>query len=662
VEDSISIQVQFVGRGTPMGATIIETGVTFRTWAPRAKNVYLVTGDALAQAATAGWIPNPDDSLTPLGDETWAGFLAGAGSGTQYMFWIEGTGSAGLKRDPRARELTSIPEFPASYCVVRDAANYPWHDGAWRTPEFRDLIIYQLHTGTWWAEDPIGTDVRATRGGRLLDVATRLGYLRDLGVNAIQLLPVQEFETAFSEGYNGVDYFSPEGLYLVEDDQDLAWYQDRINASLVGLGAEILSLDQLRPGVNQLKCLIDLAHLNGIGVIFDLVYNHAGGGFDDHSLWFYDRFTNGNPNNSLYFTDEGWAGGQVFAYWNASVRQFLIDNAVFFMNEYRIDGIRYDEVRVISDNQPSGRELCQDMTSTVRFVRPSAVQIAEYWDWDRATPVTSVPAGLGFDAALGDAFRDSLRTVLSQAAAGESAQLGLDVVGQACYRPAGYDAAWRLVQCIENHDITYSGHDGAARVAMLADPSDRRSWYARSRCRAAAALLLAAPGIPALFMGQEILEDKLWNDDEKDHPGHLIWWDGLKTDQAMRDYLRFMSDLVALRRREPALRGEGVRVSRVNDYDRVIVLHRWVADGSPGRDVLAVVSFDEKPKYGYGIGLPRGGRWVELFNSDFYDGFPNAGVVGNGGAVYANGPGLDGFAQSALVTIPANGAVFLAVG
>ena len=109
-------------------------------------------------------------------------------------------------------------------------------------------------------------------------------------------------------------------------------------------------------------------------------------------------------------------------------------------------------------------------------------------------------------------------------------------------------------------------------------------------------------------------------------------------------------------------RAEGVRVSRVNDYDRVIVVQRWVADGSPGRDVLAVVSFDENPKLGYGIGLPRRGRWVELFNSDFYDGFPNSEVVGNGGIVDAQGPNLDGFEQSALISIPANGALFLASG
>ena len=396
------------------------------------------------------------------------------------MFWIDGEASQGPKRDPYARELTLKPDFPASWCILRDPAHYPWHDGGWRPPDFRDLIIYQLHVGTWWATDATGADARASRSGRFLDFATRLDYLRDLGVNAIQLLPTREFETEFSEGYNG-DYFSPEQRYEAGSDDDLTWYLQKINATLAAFGAEPIRLEALRPGPNQLRCLVDLDHLHGIAVIFDLVYNHAGGGFDPQSLWFYDRFSNGDQNNSLYFTDQGWAGGLVFAFGNANVRQFLIDNAATFLKEYRIDGVRYDEVRVISDNRPGGFELCQDMTSTLRFIRPSAIQIAEYWDWDRALPVTPVPAGLGFDAALGDALRDALRGLVAQAAGGQGARLAIDPVAGGLIPPAGYDAAWCVVQCLENHDLTYLGHDGAARVATLADPADTRSRYARSR-------------------------------------------------------------------------------------------------------------------------------------------------------------------------------------
>ena len=159
-------------------------------------------------------------------------------------------------------------------------------------------------------------------------------------------------------------------------------------------------------------------------MIFDLVYNHAGGGFDDRSIWFYDRQANGNLNHSLYFTDQGWAGGEIFAYWNQWVSQFLIDNARFFLGEYRIDGIRYDEVRVIENN--GGRGFCQHLTEI--GARDQSVRQCR-------SPNTGTPTGparcgrrrdgLGFDAELGDGLRDALRGLLGQAAAGASAPIEL---------------------------------------------------------------------------------------------------------------------------------------------------------------------------------------------------------------------------------------------
>ena len=126
----------------------------------------------------------------------------------------------------------------------------------------------------------------------------------------------------------------------------------------------------------------------------------------------------------------------------------------------------------------------------------------------------------------------------------------------------------------------------------------------------------------------------------------------------MRDFLRCVWDLVQLRRNQPALRAAGARVSRVQNYDRIIVLHRWVE--WEGRDVIVVASLDEAPKHGYAIGLPFAGEWSELFNSDVYDNFPNLGAVGNGGAVQDSGAPLDGFSASAVLTVPANGVIVLA--
>src|SRR5262249_45366111 len=140
--------------------------------------------------------------------------------------------------------------------------------------------------------------------------------------------------------------------------------------------------------------------------------------------------------------------------------------------------------------------------------------------------------------------------------------------------PGGFPAAWRVVNCLENHDIVYDGQE--QRTARLADGLDPRSWYARSRARFAAGLLMAARGIPMLFMGQEFLEDKQWSDAVGFRPELLIGWDALTTDKVRQDYLRFMSDLVRLRRSFSGLRGESLRVSRAESLDRVIVVHRWI--------------------------------------------------------------------------------------
>ena len=202
-------------RTSAMGATVFADGTGFRTWAPNAHAVSVVAGDRLIAAQDPAWRPDASEQLASLGDGTWGGFLAGVGDGAPYMLYVDGIGGSGWKRDSVARELTITPAFPDSFCIVRDPASYPWHDQGWRPPQFSDLIIYQLHIGTWWAQDATGQDVRATNGGTFLDAADKLGYLRDLGVTAVQLLPVQEFETEFGLGYNGVDYSSPEGQYVV---------------------------------------------------------------------------------------------------------------------------------------------------------------------------------------------------------------------------------------------------------------------------------------------------------------------------------------------------------------------------------------------------------------------------------------------------------------
>jgi 1,4-alpha-glucan branching enzyme len=285
------------------------------------------------------------------------------------------------------------------------------------------------------------------------------------------------------------------------------------------------------------------------------------------------------------------------------------------------------------------------------------IQIAEYWPPDPYVVRPTAEGGADFDALWHDGLRDAIRGAVAQAAASPSAPIDLDAIARNL-QPAGLPAAWKAVQYVESHDEVYK--DRGARIARLAGGGDARSWYARSRARVATALLLTAPGIPALFMGQEILEDRPWHDDVANWSQFLIDWSRAESEAAQRDFLRFTQDLVRLRRRLPALCGEGIRVPQVHERDRVLVMHRWV-EGA-GHDVVVIASFNEATLDGYGVELPHSGPWNEVFNSDLYDHFPNPWVTGNGGRIDASGGAGRVYPATARVRIPANAVLVLARG
>jgi 1,4-alpha-glucan branching enzyme len=636
----------YISSQTPLGASLVPgEGATFRVWAPNALAVY-ISGDF------NGWTQQSSGQLVNDGQGYWAGFIPGVGEGAAYKFFVDGAGSTGYKRDPYARELTIDPQYPQSNGIVRSPDSYPWHDQGFQMPSFNDLVIYQLHIGTYYGTDAGGNDDRQGRMCTFLDVVDRLEYLVVLGVNALEPLPVVEFPSETSEGYNGVDYYSPEMAYTMPPGPGLDRYFDLVNQLLGAKGQGPLAPGTLDTQVNQLKAMVDVFHVYGIAVLLDVVYNHAGGGFDDSSLYFFDRQPTGDNNRSLYFTDQGYVGGLIFAYWNAGVRQFLIDNASFYLNEYHVDGFRYDEVTVIDEH--GGWGFCQNLTDTVHFLKDRSIHIAEFWMDDQSWAIRpTASGGAGFDGVWSPRLRDALRGAIGQVSGGAGASVDLDSVSAGLYPPAGFPSAWRSVHCVENHDVVFAG--SGPRVAALSDSSDSRSWYARSRSRLATGLLLTAPGIPLLFMGQEFLEDKPWSDSDKNL---LIDWGGLGIQKAMQDHLRFTRELIGLRGRQPALRSEAINVFHVHDGNRVIAFQRWVV-GS-GRDVVVAASLNESTYWSYAIGFPGPGTWLEVFNSDVYDNWVNPIVAGNGAGVNADGPPMHGLPCSASIVIPANGIVVFA--
>jgi 1,4-alpha-glucan branching enzyme len=637
----MAMSLQHTGGATPMGANLVGDGATFRVWAPMAQRVHVVGHLGGADH----WDPDDANLMVDDGAGYWAGFLPAVRDGDRYMYYVVGAAGAGRKRDPSARELAPYPD---EYCVVRDPNGYPWHDAGWRPPRFHEYVVYELHIGTFTGPD------RAHRAGTFLDVLDRLDYLVDLGVTALEPLPVTEFPSPRSGGYDGTDLYSPEMDYHVPvDDPAFSGYLARVNALLGRRGCAPLTAAQLAPPVNQLKAMVDLCHLSGIAVVLDVVYNHAGPRVkdEDESLWRFDRAADSNA----YF-GSGEYIGPVPAFGKAPVRQFLIDNVRFFLAEYHVDGFRYDQARVILDFAgQDGWPFLQAMTGTVRWNDGTAVQIAEGWPVDPWLTRPSFEGGADFDAAWHDGLRITLRDALGAAAAGADTHLDLDAVARNLH-PPGMTAAWKSVQYVESHDEVYRGR--GPRIPELADGRDKRSWYATSRSRLVTGLVLLAPGIPMLFMGQEFLEDKQWSDNPGDGDS-LIYWEGLaRGEKAMVDHLRFTRELIALRRHEPALCGEQLNVFHVHDDNRVLAFHRWLE--GEGRDVVVVATFREQTWQGYRMGLPGPGRWREVFNSDVYENWVNPNVWGNGTGVDAEPVGLHGFAWSAAVTIPANGFVVFA--
>jgi 1,4-alpha-glucan branching enzyme len=630
-----------VNDNTPMGANLVLKGATFRVWAPNALEVYIL-GDF------NNWQKDKKSLLVCNSSGHWMGFVPTAKRGQQYWYWVVGNGGSGPKRDPYARAL-SDSEDPLEWKCILEKADFPWHDSGYLTPQFSDFVIYQLHVGTFY------TPALPT-GGTFLDVVSKIPYLADLGVTALQLLPIQEFETTFSEGYNGVDYFSPEMSFAIPDDK-LLTYLVEVNGLLASKGLEPYVAEDLQGAPNQLKALVDLCHCFGLAVMFDVVYNHAGGGFDDHSMYFFDRQANTDDNNnSLYFTSQGFVGGLVFDYSKPDVQAFLINNASFFIEEYHVDGFRYDEVSTIDHlGQPDGWNFCQNLTSTMKFLKPQAINHAEYWQVNPLI-VQNIPQGAGFNTTLTDGLRNAIRDIISNASQPDERPLNMDTLAASMW-PQGFDHEWQFVQGPENHDLVYRGN--SLRIASLADPSNSRSWYGRSRSRIATAICLTAPGIPMLFMGQEFLEAQQWADDIKDYPELLLNWQGLSAgDKQMQDHLRFTGDLVKLRWQYPALRDGGFSVIHTNDDNRVCAFHRWVE--GEGMDIMVIIHLSTFDRYAYRIGFPWGGIWREVFNSDVYEDWVNPNVRGNGGQITSDEQFYDGLNFSAALTLPANGILVFA--
>ncbi len=543
----------------PLGSTAIHQGVYFKVWAPNADGV----------AVTGSW-DEWEEAGTPLEKSAtgnWQVWLKEASDGDEYRYLITRGKQILSKIDPRAREVTSS----VGNGVVR-SDTFDWKDDAFTLDSHNRLVIYELHALTFAAD--------ANAANPLEGVAARLDHLVRLGVNVIQIMPVAEFAGDLSWGYNPAHIFAVESSY---------------------------------GGPDALKKLVREAHQRGIGVVLDVVYNHFGP--SDLDLWQFDGWSE-NDLGGIYFYND-WRSETPWGntrpdYGRQEVRDFIHDNALMWIEEFHMDGLRYDMTlymrSVRGDDDPAaelaeGWSLAQDINNKIREKYPDKILIAE--DLRNVSALTT-PAGDGgaafhtqWDAGFVHPVRDNLIKR-------EDGWRKMQEVGDALLNRYNDDVFERVVYT-ESHDEVANGK---ARVPQEINPEDPLGYHAQKRSCLGAVLVLTAPGVPMLFQGQEFLQGGWFRDDVP-----LDWHLGEEFSGTVRLY----RDLIALRRNlkgvSRGLTGQGINIHHLNESENVLVYHRWSEQG-PGDDVVVVINLSHTAKQDYRIGFPAPGLWKLRLNSD----------------------------------------------
>ncbi|MBX3012996.1 MAG: alpha amylase C-terminal domain-containing protein [Caldilineaceae bacterium] len=580
-----------------MGAVLGEDGVLFRVWAPNATSVHV-----------AGSFNDWADSAHPLsaeGDGYWAGLIENAKAGDQYKYVLRQGEEQWMRIDPYAREVTNS----VGNAVIYDN-HFDWGEDGFEIPAWNTLVIYEMHIGTFHDDD-----TNDDRPSTFADACKQLPYLQALGINAIELMPPMEFPGARSWGYN------PSCIFAIESDYG---------------------------GPTAFKAFVKAAHEHGIAVLLDVVYNHFGP--SDLDLWQFDGWRE-NEMGGIYFYNDHRAqtpwGATRPDYGRGEVRQFLRDNALMWLAEYRVDGLRWDStlyMRNINGNAhspasdiPEAWTLMQWINGEIKARFPGKISIAE--DLVQNPWLTKPPAegGAGFDAQWDSAFVHPVRTALL---ALDDEFRDLDAVAAAITYRYNVDAFERVIYT-ESHDEVANGR---ARVAEEITPGEADSWFAKKRSTLGAALVLTAPGIPMLFQGQELLEDRWFQD------SHPVDWSKLERHGGIH---QLYQDLIHLRRNltgtTAGLCGQQVQVYHLDHANKILAYLRW--DGEqPADGVVVVVNFANRAQTEYTIGLPSEGRWQVRLNSDashYDEGFSNHGVA----AVTAQTPGMDNLPCSGTLAI-----------
>lgn len=547
---------QFPGQ---LGAWVDKTpggqvrGVTFRVWAPNAESVSVI-----------GSFNNWDGKRNPMRREgrtgIWSTDVREARPGHEYMFLINGELE---RKDPRARKVTSSE----GRGVIYDTEAFDWGDTAdWESSAaLSDLVIYQMHPGTFYDPDPTNGEPAT-----LLDAIEKLDHLKELGINCILLMPVNEFHGRHSWGYNPSDQFAIESSY---------------------------------GGPDALKEFVKACHERDIAVHVDIVHNHYGP--EDLSLWQFDGYGGGDTKAGIYFYEDEERGTTPWGprpnFSRPEVREFITDQVRMWFDEYKIDGLRWDSVINIRaynngrDILPDGERMLHRIARMIRQEYPGKVSIAEDAVGDPR-----------FDSSWEYAFHHSDGGgVVPQLIRPYDAARQVEDIAQRITSRLGF----RRVIYTENHDETGRLNHNR-RIITEVDEQNPHGLVPRRKHALAAVLALTPPGIPLVFMGQELLEDQEFHDSNP-----LDWHRGDDAFHAFQLY----RDLIRLRRnldgRSGALTGTHTRIVRADERSKLLAFRRYLP-GRPQDDIYVVINFSGEPIEDHPLIFPKAGQWHILLNTD----------------------------------------------
>ncbi len=534
-----------------------------------------------------GWGKKPVDLIkTPDGKFWWfkgtdQSFIKPPAAGDRYLFILnEGDGPDQMRQDPAARRVENSDLGSKSLVTV--SQEYRWQDAGWKPPEWNRHVIYQLHPLRFTDRNVDGQGRKLSPLRQVMEELDNDGhndYLNQLGITAVQLLPVNEFPGDFSWGYNPSFFYAVESSYGAPDD---------------------------------LKALVDTAHRNGISVILDLVFNH--GGVGDNVLW---QIAQENTHQGTYYDgDTQW--GALVNFDNDVARHFFVQNVLYLAREYHIDGFRFDATRPIHNpfdgnirvgGSGGGWNFLREIRSRTKSVHPGLLLIAEelpntWWlttervdtDWggDRHGP---------FDSQWADPFHDHFKSALTGS--------HLDHLREVF---TSFGDTWQdgLIYS-ESHDEVGNTDDRIARRAR-----DGKGW---EMGQIAAAGTVLGQGIPMIFMGQEAGEWMQFGQDDgklqEYNPGTGgTWWDdrlplsSYETNAGQNKVRQWFRRMAQVRVSDPeSFAWKSIQITHLHNDNGVVAFIR--DDGK----YLVVLNFRGNSWKHYRVGVT--GRYREIANTSW---------------------------------------------